>query len=442
MYEKIKEAAANIEKELWENRQRFHDFPEQGWQEMRASVYIADYLKKLEFQVLQGDEVHEMKARMGVPSDDILQAHKAKVLQMGVDSSELKKVENGNTGVIGILKIGDCSQKNKVPTIALRFDMDALEAGKPAHLCGHDGHMAIGLGVARVLSQLQKEWLSLFRQEGSHICDNDDTDILEKTKSRDSGVVVKLIFQPAEEGVRGAKSIVEKGHLEGVDYLLGIHIQPSLKTAICTGMTGTYATTKFDVVFHGKAAHAAAAPEQGRNALLAAASAVTQLYAIPRHSQGDSIINVGTFQADTGRNVICDQAVLKLETRGKTSEINEYMEKYARNILEHTAAIHGCTCEIVQVGSAPSIKSSIELRELTGKVAGKLGYETLPPEFWNVSEDFAYMAQEVLNQGGKTNYIGARVPCSGPLHSENFTFDKQALEMGVQTLTGLIMELV
>ena len=113
------------------------------------------------------------------------------------------------TGVIGLLHCGEG------PTVAMRFDIDALgvfeESGEchlPAregfasvnegfmHACGHDGHAAIGRGVARVLMEIR------CRLHGT----------------------VKLIFQPAEEGVRGAKAIVEKGHLDDVQYLLGSHI--------------------------------------------------------------------------------------------------------------------------------------------------------------------------------------------------------------------------
>mgnify|MGYP002671194830 FL=1 len=122
-------------------------------------------------------------------------------------------VRAGYTGVVAVLRCGEGA------TLAMRFDIDALpmaecpqETHRPTregfasvnpgmmHACGHDGHAAIGLGVAHILAAHRDELRG----------------------------TVKLIFQPAEEGVRGAKSIVENGHLDGVDYLIGslslIHI--------------------------------------------------------------------------------------------------------------------------------------------------------------------------------------------------------------------------
>ena len=85
---------------------------------------------------------------------------------------------------------------------------------------------------------------------------------------------------------------------------------------------GFLATTKLDAEFTGVSAHAGAAPEQGKNALLAAAQAAISLNTIPRHSKGSSRINVGVLNAGTGRNVVPDIAAIKLETRGATTEID------------------------------------------------------------------------------------------------------------------------
>ncbi len=112
------------------------------------------------------------------------------------------------------------------------------------HACGHDGHTTIGLGLAQVLKQYEAQ--------------------LNGT--------IKLIFQPAEEGTRGARAMVAAGALDGVDYFTAIHIGTGVPegTVIC-GSDNFMATTKFDVRFTGVAAHAGGKPEEGRNALLAAA---------------------------------------------------------------------------------------------------------------------------------------------------------------------------
>ena len=239
--------------------------------------------------------------------------------------------------------------------MAMRFDIDALgviedtsDEHRPAregfgsvnagmmHACGLDGHATIGLGVARILASLKDE--------------------LHGT--------VKLIFQPSEEGVRGAKSIVENGHLDGVQYLLGSHVDSLRENdpgLITPGSFGSLATTKYDVVFRGCSSHAGGSPHLGKNVMLAAATAVMNLYSIPRHGKGATRVNVGTLHAGSGRNVIADEAKMEIEVRGETTEINEYVSEYALSIPESAAKMHGCTCEIKLMGAANSLNSDQEL---------------------------------------------------------------------------------
>ena len=107
-------------------------------------------------------------------------------------------------------------------------------------------------------------------------------------------MVLICIFQPAEEGVRGARAIVEQGHLDDVDYLIGSHITPAdnYEGDVIPGAYGALATTKIDVVYHGRAAHAGSAPEKGKNVMLGVAAAISNLYSIPRNGKGASRVNV------------------------------------------------------------------------------------------------------------------------------------------------------
>ena len=136
---------------------------------------------------------------------------------------------------------------------------------------------------------------------------------------------IKLIFQPAEEGVRGARAMVAKGIVDDVDYMFGGHIGfKATKSDSLVCLTGGFlATTKLDASFKGESSHAGAAPERGRNALLAAAASCIALHSISRHGQGASRINVGVLQAGTGRNVLPDVGLIKMETRGANTEIND-----------------------------------------------------------------------------------------------------------------------
>src|SRR5699024_6781806 len=126
------------------------------------------------------------------------------------------------------------------------------------HACGHDTHTAMGLGLAT--------WI---RESKENLCGT-----------------IKLIFQPAEEGTRGAKSMVEAGVVDDVDYFIASHIGTGVPhNHFVAANDGFLATSKLDISFTGISAHAGGEPEKGKNALLAAAAAVLNIYAIARHSE-------------------------------------------------------------------------------------------------------------------------------------------------------------
>ena len=283
IYQSIIEMADAAQSRMVAVRRDFHKYAETGWHEMRTSSIIAKRLSELGYEVLVGDRVCKRDARMGVPSEQILSESYERAKKQGADPDFIEAVEGGMTGVIGILRCGEG------PTVAMRFDIDALGVieSKDAdhiperegftsvndgsmHACGHDGHAASGLGVAEVLMQIK--------------------DKLHGT--------VKLIFQPGEEGLRGAKSIVANGHLDDVDYVLGSHTtgEDDEGSDITPGSYGSLASYKYDVTYRGVSAHAGGSQQLGKNALLAAAAAVTNLYAIPRHSKGASRINRGRIR--------------------------------------------------------------------------------------------------------------------------------------------------
>lgn len=429
----ISASAEALTAELSAIRRDFHKYAEAGWFEMRTSSLIARYLTELGYEVLVGEEVCLREARMGVADQAELERQYARAQAQGGDPEFLPATRGGMTGVIGILRCGEG------PVIAMRFDIDALgviEAEDDGHIparegfrsvnpgfmhaCGHDGHAAIGMGVAKVLMQL---------------------------KSQLRGTV-KLIFQPAEEGVRGAKAIVEKGHLDGVQYLIGSHItgRSQGETAqVCPGSYGSLATCKYDVVYRGLAAHAGAAPQSGSNALVAAASAVMNLNAIPRHSGGATRINVGTLHAGSGRNVIPDEAKMEIEVRGATTELNRYMCERAEAILENTAKMYGCKCEIRLMGAADSLTSDEALAVRIDRVCREhLGIlptrQLMIPSFG--SEDFAYMMNRVQEQGGQAVFFRGLTDAIGPAHNRRYDIGEEVIVNSVKIFCGTAVDIM
>lgn len=427
---KIIELSSALEPQLVRDRRDFHKYAESGWFEFRTASLVARRLHNLGIAVNLGRDVMVSEDRMGVPDAGVLAAQWMRAKDEGGDPHFLEPLKGGFTGVVGVLRNGEG------PTVGLRFDMDALDIQESrssdhrparegfasvhdgvAHACGHDGHTAMGLGVAQVLMSL----LDRFRG------------------------TVKLIFQPAEEGVRGAKAMVSAGVVDDVHDLVGLHLSNGWPTGDIVGGKGGYlATTKFDAVFTGAPAHAGGAPHEGRNALLAAANAVLNLYAIPRHRDGMTRVNVGTLHAGTGRNVICPDARLVIETRGETTPLNAYMYDAAQRVLQASAAMYDVSLNMMPMGNAESANSDQALADVVEGVALKLGgYTIRESKPSGGSEDFTYMMRRVQALGGQATNIGLGADCgAGGGHTATFDFDERALPLGVSLFAATVLELL
>lgn len=409
-------------------RQDFHKYAESGWLEIRTASIIAARLKELGYQILTGREVCLAEERIGVPDAKVLEAEYRRALSQGAVQPYAEQLKDGFTGVIGVLNCGEG------PVVGMRFDIDALkvseaedESHRPRregfssvnegtmHACGHDAHAAIGLGVAELLM---------------------------KYRSQLRGTI-KLIFQPAEEGLRGAKSIVEKGHLDDVEYLFCTHVAGKKQdTKIGLTTSANMASVKMDICFRGKASHAGSAPERGNNAMLAAATAVLNLHAIPRCSMGETRLNVGTLHAGTSRNVICDCAKLELEVRGSTNEASRFTVEYAERIANAAADMHGCACEIQMVGGTESFRSSPELIERCKQLCEEELH--LPVSMADRDaggcEDYSFMVNLVQSRGGQALRFYTRTQIGGSAHSSTFDLQEEDLVNGVKVLCCLALQ--
>lgn len=458
MYHEIQLLAETYHPWMTQLRRDLHMYPEVGWLEMRTSALIARELKSLGYEVLTGRQVCLEEARMAVPVKEERKAHFQQIEEqlekeglMEYLSADMRK---GFTGVIGILQFGpktdvkkkapSAVSKRKEPVIALRFDIDALpmtESEKMCHrpwnegfasrykgamhACGHDCHTAIGLGTARILADLKEQF-----------------------GDRLSGTV-KLLFQPAEEGTRGAAAMVAAGHLDDVDYFAGTHVAPKNEVNdgdMTPGSFGSLATSKYDVHFHGSAAHAGGAPEKGKNALLAAAHAVIGLAGISRHSEGTSRINIGMIQGGNASNIVADYCKISMEVRGETTQVNKYMAKRAEEICSGAALMEGCGCKMELRGQAPSQKSSPELVELIAGVMKqhypkmKISSDHNPRNAG--SEDIGFMMDCVQKRGGQAVYMRSVTEMASPQHTTEFDVDEKVLENGAVVFASLTADLL
>ncbi|MBN2873910.1 MAG: amidohydrolase, partial [Spirochaetales bacterium] len=246
------------------------------------------------------------------------------------------------------------------------------------------------------------------------------------------------VFQPAEEGVRGARSIAESGFLDDIDYMIAGHIGliPNGSGTFYSGVGGFLSTTKLDFHFTGRAAHAGANPELGRSALLAAASTALHLQGIPRHSGGATRINVGRMEAGSGRNVIPEKALLVIETRGESTELNEYMAAEAIRIAESMGAAYGVTVSVVRMGEASGAESDPELMALAVDCAREAGYTRVveTPLPLGGSEDYSFMMNRVTKHGGKALYVIFGTTLADAHHAARFDIREDDMPFGAATL--------
>ncbi|MGO1923874.1 MAG: amidohydrolase [Jeotgalicoccus sp.] len=402
-------------------RRDFHQYPELGFLEMRTSTIVADVLNKLGYDIKIGKEVMNPDFTMGKPSEEDTAAHYEWAKENGAVTEYLDKVAEGYTGIAATLNTGIDG-----PTVVYRVDMDALpiyesedgehfplqqgfrSVNNEMHACGHDVHTSIGLGLATLLME--------------------NKDKLKGT--------VKILFQPAEEGTRGARSMVEAGVVDDADYFIASHIGTGVPFNHFLGSNnGFLATTKLDVSFKGVSSHAGGQPEEGKNAMLAAANAVINLNAIPRHSSGATRINVGELHAGSGRNVIADSASLKIETRGTTSELNDYMKQYADSIIKGAAGMFQVDYHIETVGEGKSAEGSTELAAVLVEAASSEDLVTqLEENKPSGSEDATFFINRVQKNGGQASYCIFGTNLAAGHHNEKFDVNEDSMMPAVQTL--------
>ena len=426
----IKEMAAGMEQAMVERRRDIHRHPEAGWTEFRTASLVITPMRELGFEVEFGRAVLAEAERMGVPEESVLAACQQRAASEGANPELLKEMAGGYTGVVGTL---DTGRPGKM--VALRFDMDcnevteaADEGHRPAregfaslhkgcmHACGHDGHTTVGLAVAEILASL---------------------------KDKLAGKV-RLIFQPAEEGVRGARAMAARGVTDEADYLIGSHFMMPKLGFLAYEVQNFLATSKLNVDFQGVAAHAGGAPEQGKNALLAAAAAALNLHAITRHSAGSSRVNVGVLRAGTGRNVIPAQGHMEIETRGATTEINDFIRERAEQVIKGAALMYDTEVKVTPVGSAPGGANSPGLAEKIRQAGERLGCFDCLTDTYDMcgSEDFTYFMERMQSKGKEAAYIIIGASLAAINHNDRFDFDEHAMVLAAELLATTTADLL
>jgi amidohydrolase len=372
-------------------RRDFHMHPELGFQEVRTSGIIARELRELGIEVSTGI---------------------------------------AKTGVIGLIE-----GAKPGPVIMLRFDIDALPiieqtgaeyaSQNPGvmHACGHDGHTAIGLTVAKLLHARRDE----------------------------IGGTVKLVFQPAEEGMGGADTMVKEGAMEGPAPVrtLGLHLwngKPLGWSGIAAGPVMAGASS-FKIIVTGKGGHGAM-PHLSIDPVLAAAQIVTALQGIVSRNvdaQRAAVVTVASIHGGDAFNVIPPQVEMTGTIRFFETEVGELVHRRVEEVVRNVAAAMQCQAEVQVSDITPPVINDPATTGAVLRAAKKLFPAESPdtsPYVTMGSEDFAYFQQKAP---GTFFFIGSGNDERGlnyGHHHPKFDFDEQALVRGAALMAASALEVL
>jgi aminobenzoyl-glutamate utilization protein A len=405
-------------------RRDLHRHPEPAWCEFYTTARILEELDRIGVdRTLIGPDLVAPEDRLAVPDDAELGEWYDRAREAGASPDVLERLHGGTTGVLAVLETGPG------PTIGLRVDIDGLpreESTDPdhrpvdegfrsetgaMHACGHDAHATFGVGVLEAVAESEFEG------------------------------TLKVFFQPAEEVVGGARPVAESGHLDDVDYLLAVHVGLDHPTGeVVAGITDFLAVSQFAAEFTGEPAHAGGHPARGRNAVQAMATAVQNLYAIPRNEAGATRVNAGVVEGGTATNIVPEHARIKGEVRGETTELMEYMRERADDVLERAAEIHRCEVDVETTGEAPSAENDDAIVDVAYDAAGDVPSITsrLRTDPLGGSEDATYLMRRVQEQGGKAAYVAVGTDHLGGHHTATFDVDEESIAIGVDWLTATV----
>ncbi|QHS16373.1 M20 family metallo-hydrolase [haloarchaeon 3A1-DGR] len=406
-------------------RRGFHRHPEPAWREFYTTHRLVEELRDIGVDELAvGREAYDPDDRMAVPEEESIAEWADRARDRGADEEILERTAGGVTGCVAVLECGDG------PAVGLRVDIDGLfieestdaahnpvaegfrsEIEGTMHACGHDAHMTWGLAA------------------------------IEAIKASDFAGRLVVFFQPAEEAGGGGHPMAESSYIDDLEYLFAVHVGLDHPTGrVVAGIERPLAMCHVDATIEGTSTHAGKTPNEGDNAMQALGTAIQNAYAIPRHADGMTRVNIGRAESGTASNVIADHAHLEAEARGETTELMEYMKGRLKRTLRSAASMHGCTVDVDVISESPRADSDPELVDHVASVArGVEGVtDVVPTADFGASEDATFLMERVQENGGLASYLIVGTDHPTGHHTPTFDVDERSLRIGADVLTAAI----
>lgn len=387
MLNQLKTVLETVQEWTIDKRRHLHSIPEIGFKEEKTSAYITQTLTELGYT-----------PRTGI----------------------------AKTGVTTLLETG-----RKGPTIMLRADMDGLRMTEETHLpfasthqgfahaCGHDLHVAMLLGAAKVLQQC---------------------------KDSLSGNIL-FVFQPAEEGLGGAQVMIDEGIMDAhnIDFVFGQHVWPALPLGTIGVREGSLmaAVNHFTITIHGKGGHGAM-PHECVDALEVGTQVVNALQRIvSRHINPlePIVVTIGSFHAGTAFNIIPEKAVLTGTTRTFNHEIWTTWPDRLYAIIDGVCSSMGARFELEIDSGYPPLSNDPTASAIAHASAQKVerAEAVVEPQPTMCAEDMSFFHEKAK---GAFIFLGCGQPHGAPLHSPQFNCPEEVLSIGVELHCRLAFEVL
>lgn len=386
-FQHILDLSDKLKEQLVEWRRDFHQHPEIGYQEVRTSALVAEHLRSLGLEVT---------------------------------------TNVGGTGVVGLLR-----GEQEGPTFGLRADMDALpiqdekevsyrsQNSGTAHLCGHDAHTTMLMGAAELLCSLGKP------QRGN----------------------IKFIFQPAEEGLAGAKAMMDDGVLNHpkVDAIAGLHVFPGMSTGsigIAKGVAFA-SVDSMEINIIGKGGHAAR-PHEGVDAIAVSAQVITALQNIPSRMIDPLetvVISIGTINGGIMGAAIAPNVRMVGTIRSLSPAVRDQMPLLIERVIRGVTESFGAEYEFDYIKSYPAVQNNDSIvdkvTEASEQLFGSKRWNYIKPS--TGGEDFAFYAEAIPGAFFRIGTGNDEARTRYPLHHSHFDLDEDALPFGVAILSAVAL---